>query len=129
MIEIRWDKETNEIELSGTPQEFQHIRQSILHLIRENETQISLSTASNFDPAPYSGCLTFLIICKSEGPTRISISTDRLEVTGNHKNLEAFADWFDFEDDLSDYHCHFDYYPGTDWISPDSLPIVISVRS
>jgi hypothetical protein len=129
MIEIRWHEETNEIDLGGTPQDLQYIRQSILSLIQTNEAQVDISAAVDFDPAPYSNRLSFLMIRKSKGATKVAIVTDRLEVEGDPKKLEVFADWFDFEADASHYHCHFEYYPGDTWIDPDSLPLIISVLS
>jgi hypothetical protein len=129
MIEIRWDEETNEIEMTGTPQELQLICRSILHLTQTNETQITIPTAIDFDPAPYSSCLNSITICKSEDLIKVAIKTDRLEIHGSPKNLEIFADWFNCEDDTAHYHCHFEYYPGNDLIHPDSLPLVISARS
>jgi hypothetical protein len=130
MIEIRWSEETNEIEVGGTPQDLQYVRQSILHLIHQtDETQIIISAAIDFDPSPYSSRLSFLVIDKSENLIRVQLAADCLDVRGNPKNLEVFADWFDFESNMSQYHCHFDYYPGNDLISPDSLPLVISVKS
>jgi glycerate kinase len=129
MIEIRWHKETNEIDLGGTPQDLQYVRQSILSLIQADETQISISVAADFNPALYSGRLSSLIIRKSKGATKVSIVTNQLEIEGNSEKLEAFADWFDFEADVSHYHYHFEYYPGDTWVDPDSLPLVISVRS
>ena len=130
MIEIRWSKETNEIELGGTLQDLQYIRQSILHLIHQTDrTQIIISTAIDFDPSPYSSRLSFLVIDKSENFIRVQIAADYLEVRGNPKKLEVFADWFDFESNLSQDHRHFEYYPGNELISPDSLPCVISVQS
>jgi hypothetical protein len=130
MIEIRWSEETNEIELGGTPQDLQYVRQSILHLVHQtDETQITISAAIDFDPSPYSSRLSCLVIDKSENFIRVQIAANCLEVRGNHQNLEVFADWFDFESNMSQYHCHFEYYSGNEWISPDSLPLVISVQS
>jgi len=129
MIDIRWHKETNEIDLEGTSQDLQFIRQSILNLIQADETQIIISAADDFDPAPYSDCLSFLVIRKSKGSTKVAVVTNRLEIEGDSERLEAFAGWFDFEADVSHYHCHFEYYPGDTWVDPDSLPLVISVRS
>jgi hypothetical protein len=128
MIEIRWNEKTSEIDLGGTPEDLQYIRQSILRLIRTGEVQISISANLDFEPAPYSSRLSFLIIRKSVGFTKVIIATDHLEVKGNPDNLATFAEWFDFEDSVSNYHCHFDYYEGNEWIAPDSLPLVISVR-
>jgi hypothetical protein len=129
MIEIRWDKETNEIEMAGTLQDLQHVCRSILHLTQTNETQITIPAAINFDPAPYSNCLNFIAISKNEDLIKVAVAIDRLEIHGSPKNLEVFADWFNCEDDAAHYHCHFEYYPGNDLIHPDSLPLVISVRS
>jgi hypothetical protein len=129
MIEIRWSKETNEIDLEGTPEDLQYVRQSILHLLQTDEAQAVIPAAIDFDSAPYSGRLSSLVIQNSEGSTRVSVVVDCLEVQGNSKHLESFADWFNFEANQSHYHCHFEYYPDNEWIHPDSLPLVISVRS
>ncbi|MCY7286385.1 MAG: hypothetical protein LH679_23805 [Cyanobacteria bacterium CAN_BIN43] len=99
-------------------------------MIQADETQVDVSAAVDFDPAPYSSRLSFLIIRKSKRSTKVAIVTDRLDVEGEPEKLEVFADWFDFEADAShyQYHCHFEYYPGDRWIDPASLPLVISVR-
>jgi hypothetical protein len=127
VIKIRWNKETNEIELGETPEDLQYVRQSILHLLQTNMVQAVISADIDFDPAPYSDILSSLVIQKSEGSTKVAIVADYLEVKGNPKCLESFADWFDFEANQSNYHCHFEYYPDNEWIHPDSLPLVISV--
>jgi hypothetical protein len=129
MIEIRQDEETNEIEMTGTPQELQLICHSVLHLAQTNEVQITIPTAIDFDPAPYSSCLNFATIYKSEDLIKVTINLDHLEIHGSPKNLEIFAGWFNCEDETAHYHCHFEYYPGNDLIHPDSLPLVISARS
>jgi hypothetical protein len=115
--------------MNGTPRELQLICRSILHLTQTNANQITIPAAIDFEPAPYSSCLNSITICKSEDLIKVAIKIDRLEIQGSPKNLEIFADWFNCEDDTSHYHCHFEYYPGNDLIHPDSLPLVISVRS
>jgi hypothetical protein len=129
MVEIRWDKETNEIETTGTQQELQLICRSIIHLTQTNVNQITIPAAIDFDPTPYSSRLNFITICKSENLIKVAIEVDHLKIHGSPKNLQIFADWFNCEDDTSHYHCHFEYYPGNDLIHPDSLPLVISARS
>ncbi len=74
-------------------------------------------------------CLNFIAISKNEDLIKVAIMIDHLEIKGSPKNLEVFADWFNCEDDAAHYHCHFEYYPRNDLIHPDSLPLVISVRS
>jgi hypothetical protein len=129
MIEIRWDEETNEIEMAGTTQELQLVCHSILHLAQTNEAQITIPAAIDFDPAPYSSCLNSTTICKSEDLIKVAIDIDHLKIHGSPKNLEIFADWFNCKDDTAHYHCHFEYHLGNDLIHPDSLPLVISARS
>jgi hypothetical protein len=92
MIEIRWSKETNEIDLEGTPEDLQYVRQSILHLLQTDEAQAVIPAAIDFDSAPYSGRLSSLVIQNSEGSTRVAVVVDYLEVQGNSKHLESFAD-------------------------------------
>ena len=98
-------------------------------MFQADEAQIIISAAVDFDPAPYSDCLSSLIIRKSKGSTKVAVVTNLLEIEGDSERLEAFAGWFDFEANVSHYHCHFEYYSGDTWIDPDSLPLVISVRS
>jgi hypothetical protein len=129
MIEIRWDEETDEIEIAGTTQELQHVYRSILHLAQTNGNQITIPAAIDFDPAPYSSCLNSITIRKSEDLIKVLIAIDHLKMHGSPKNLEIFAGWFNCEDDTAHYHCHFEYYPGNDLVHPDSLPLVISARS
>jgi hypothetical protein len=129
MIEIRWSNETNEIELGGTLEDLQYVRQSILRLLQINEVQAVVPAAIDFNPAPYSDKLSSLMIRKSKGSTLVTIVANYLEVKGNSNHLGSFADWFNFEANQSHYHCHFEYYPGNEWIHPDSLPLTISARS
>jgi hypothetical protein len=129
MIEIRWSNATNEIELGGTLEDLQYVRQSILRLLQIDEVQAVVPVAIDFNPAPYSDKLSSLVIRKSEGSTLVTIVANYLEVKGNSNHLESFADWFNFEANQSHYHCHFEYYPGNEWIHPDSLPLIISARS
>jgi hypothetical protein len=129
MIKIRWSQKTNEIDLEGTSQDLQYIRQSILDLIQADEPQVIISGTTNFDPTPYSNHLTSLVIRKSKESTKVKVVTNQLEIEGDSERLGAFASWFDFEADVSHYHCHFEYYPGNTWVDPDSLPLVISVQA
>lgn len=129
MIEIRWNEKTNEINLGGTLQNLRYVRQSILHLIETDEIQVNISANVNFDPAPYSSLLSFLTIRKGVGSIRVTIATDCLEIEGDIAKLAVFAEWVNFEDSAFNYHCHLDYYEGNEWIAPDSLSLVISVRS
>lgn len=128
MIEIRWSEKINEIELRGTLQDLQNVRQSILDLLQTDEVQINISANVNVEPAPYSSRLSFITIRKGIGSTKVTVATEHLEVAGNPDCLAKFAEWFDFEGSESNCHCHFDYYEGNEWIAPDSLPLVISVR-
>lgn len=113
--------------MRGTLQALQCVRQSIIRLLQTSEMHISISANVDFDPAPYSSCLSFLNIRKSVGSTRVAIATDSLELEGDPDCLARFAECLNFEDSLFNSHCHFDYYEGSRWIAPESLPLVISV--
>jgi hypothetical protein len=130
MLEIRYSA-PYDLEISATVGEWQMVRREILDLIQSDAIQNSIEADSAIDPAPYHSALSKLIIMKGQGPVRISLK-DEIEilVEGSTDCLEGFASFFEFESDAEKgTHSHFDYYEGNNWIAPDSIPLVIRVKS
>jgi hypothetical protein len=129
MIEIRYAA-PNEVDISGTADELQSVRQAILDLAQSDASQITIDADSVIDPTSYKSALSKLIIRKAECPTKVSLKNEReIQVEGTADCLEAFASFFDFNsDDRKGAHSHYEYYEGNRWIAPDSMPLVISVR-
>lgn len=121
---------SEEIELSGSPKELRDVRQLILNLIQDRERVTCVVETATVNPFPYNLCLSSLRICKSNGFIRVSIFESCLQIEGELDKLEAFAEWFNFDDEtLSGYHCHFEYLGSDDLTDVNSNSLVISIKS
>lgn len=128
MLEIRFS-EPNELELSGTVDELQTVRNATLELAQTTASEITFDCDASINPKPYNLALSKLIIRKSQLPTNVSLENDELCVEGSPQSLKAFASFLDFDaNSNSGRHSHFEYYEGNQWISPNSTPLVISVK-
>ena len=129
MIEIRYSP-PNELDISGTADELQTVRREILNLIESNLEQISFAADLSVAPSPYESALVKLVVVKGECPTKISLTDEKeIQVEGTADCLEGFASFFDFKPDVGKgAHSHFEYYDGNEWVAPDSIPLVISVK-
>ena len=125
MIKIRATED--ELELSGSPAELQHVRAMILALTRGTESESIVSADSDCDPKPYDVPLSELRLVRDVGPTRVSVVGRALRVSGADENLEKFSSWFDFDEEVeTGAHNHFDYFPGNTTVAPDSRSLVVS---
>jgi hypothetical protein len=129
MIEIRYSA-PYDLDISGTVDELQLVRREILDLIQSDASQIAFDADNAIDPAPYNSALIKLIIRKGQSPTKVSLTNEKdIQVEGSPDCLEAFASFFDFELSVrKGAHSHHEYYEGNEWIAPDSIPLVISVK-
>jgi hypothetical protein len=129
MIEIRYSA-PNEVDISGTVDELQFVRREILNLTQSDASQIIIDADSDIDPAPYKSVLSKLIILKTDCSTKVSLKDEKeIQVEGSPDCLAGLASFFDFNlDDGKGAHSHYEYYEGNQWIAPDSMPLVISVK-
>ena len=129
MLEIRYS-EPNELEISGSAGELQSVRRKILELVDSEKSQISFNADVSIDPEPYDSALSKLVIVKGHFSASVSLRGGAdVYVEGSVDCLEGFASFLDFDaEDQSGTHSHFEYFEGNDWISSDSVPLVISVK-
>lgn len=129
MLEIRYSAPYS-LDFSGTVDELQMVRREVLDLIASDSTRISFQANDAIEPAPYNSALSKLVIVKGQCPTRVSLEQEtEIHVEGLPYCLEAFASFFDFKTDyVKGAHSHYEYYEGNEWIAPDSIPLVISVK-
>jgi hypothetical protein len=127
MIQIRFSD--RELEISGSPQELRQVSQSILDLIHDRARLMVQIDAETIAPIPYAFCLSQLSIVKTAGLIKLSVAANILQIEGAPERLEAFAKWFDFDDNThSCYHRHFDHFDNTERVDPGSISLVIAVR-
>lgn len=126
MIRIRYS-EGEGCDISGTPSELRAIKNLICHAITNNDSfTVEAETMAN--PWPYQRLLHSLALKVIPGPVCARVIGDVLEVRGSAEFLEKFSSWFAFRDDTPvGHHGHYEYYEGNIYVSPDSIPLVISV--
>ncbi len=95
-----------------------------------DETEVIILADKNSNPAPYADALFNLIGRVTMGPTKISIFDKNVEVVGSQSSFENFTSFFNFHESTSvDSHYHHEYYEGNSYVHPQSVPLVVSVRS
>jgi hypothetical protein len=128
MIEIRATESDRNV--SGSPDDLQSVRAAIAHLVNTGESAVSICANGAANPKPYDFCIQELLIVTGNGPTRVQLrGTESLVVCGAIENIEKFGSWFDYPASAeSGAHGHYEFFEGNEYISSDSVPLVISVH-
>ena len=112
-------------DLSGTPAELRAVAAAVSSL----NSSVSFAADTSQPADPYPVALSALVVRVGSGPVCASVQGDVLGVTAAPEFLTPFASWFRFEEATAGgYHVHHEYFPGNEYISPKSVPLVISVR-
>ena len=112
-------------DLSGTPAELRAVAQALSSL--SGSVSFAADTSPPADPYPF--MLSTLEVRVGSGPVCASVRDDVLCVTAASEFLAPFASCFQLEETTpGGYHVHHEYFPGNDYISSVSIPLVISVR-
>jgi predicted metal-binding protein len=128
MIEICHSNQ-GDIDLSGTPQELQAIAESIRELLDSDLESVTIDAETGYDPAPYDANVPLLRIRKGTGPGRVSLVDEALLIEGSPESLAKFTSYLGFAPDAQpSHHTHYEYWTGADWISPESMPLIIGIR-
>jgi len=129
MIEIRYSS-PNALDISGTVTELRALCREILAIVQSTATCIAFDADSSINPDPYLCALSKLLIMKHTGRTKVSVVGEKeVHIAGEPNCLEALSSFFDSEGPLeTGVHSHHEYYEGNDWIDPDSIPLVVSVK-
>ncbi len=129
MLEIRYAKQ-NEVDISGKTDDLQRVRQTIIDLAEGDHCTVALFADSTIKPDPYDSVIQKMLFMKGEGPAKVSLLNEKtIKIEGQPDNLKRLASYFDFEPASAiGQHSHYEYYEGNEWIAPDSIPLVISVK-
>lgn len=130
MIEICYSK-NGEIDVSGYWKELEQLRQQVLTFTKSNLKEVFIETNENIIQSPWDFAAKGLKIVRCGDAVRISISKDNvLLIEGSDENLEGFASFLYFDKNASSgFHSHYEYYDGNKWIEPDSIPLIISLKT
>jgi hypothetical protein len=127
MIELRYSAPYS-LDVSGTVPELQNVRRAVLDVAKSG-VRVELNADCSIDPQPYETALSKLIVSASAHPTNVMVSSDAVYIEGAPNCLEALASFLDFNVGAKKGdHAHYEHYEGNDWIAPDAVPVVFSVR-
>jgi predicted metal-binding protein len=128
MIEICHSNQ-NDVDLSGTLEELRAIARSIQELLDSDSESVTLDAETKYDPAPYDANVPSLRIQKGSGPGKVSLTDEALLIEGSPENLLRFTSYLDFPPNAQpSNHTRYEHWTGADWISPDSMPLIIGIR-
>jgi hypothetical protein len=128
MIQVRYSP-PNELDIAGTVPELCDLRDAVLEAAKSTAAHIELKADSSTDPSPYDATLSRLVVETGTGPTEVSVTNGVIQIAGSPSCLETLASFLNFKPDAQKGdHAHYEYYEGNQWIAPDSVPLVFSVR-
>jgi hypothetical protein len=128
MLRIRFTQNEG-CDISGRPIELRGVSERISQLAAAGQGSHSFSGDISASPKPYDRFLMQLIVRVTCGPVCAIVKGDALIVEAGAEFLVPFASFFNFSDDVaSGYHHHHEYWEGNDYVSPNSVPLVISVQ-
>jgi hypothetical protein len=130
MPSLRCSDDPPELELSGTPAELRALGGEIASFAESQESSRAIALTVLADTTPYNRSPATLNVTRTEGPTRVSLLPDGVQVAGSAGNLQLLAKWFAiFEDDTPEgYHVHYDGLAGNEYVAEDSIELIIIVE-
>lgn len=132
MIEIYFFSNTNqnispEIDLSGNEEDFTGLNLKLKDFLESESQQIKFEVDTKANPFPYEKMLGNLTVRKADHPVLVSvIDENELKIEGSIDCLDIFVSNIEYVS--GGYHIHYEYYEGNEWISPDSLPLIITSK-
>lgn len=129
MLEIRFSK-GEDIELSGMLAELEDLSEALKDLAEGRTSELRVDADRTIDPAPWESIGQAAIIRRVGDSVRISMDGEsRLIIEGSGENLDRFASFLNFDEDApSGSHSHFEYEDGNEFIEPESIPLIVSVK-
>jgi hypothetical protein len=129
MLEIRYSG-AQEVDLAGSRIELEELRNALLGLINGELSELRFEADRTIDPTPWDSVGQALDIQRGGDAVRVSIAHDStMVIEASDENLNNFASFLYFDETAeSGSHSHFEFYEGNDCVTPDSIPLVISVK-
>ncbi|MDB5344081.1 MAG: hypothetical protein JWP89_2458 [Schlesneria sp.] len=131
MIRISYsDKPFHELNLEGSNLELSQLQSDIDRFCGAAEPSIEFAADSDFDPHPYTHRLSRLRLSKSIDKLLVAVQHDCLMISGRPDLLELFATNLPYDAQHTStvpYHVHFQHLGCEDYISEQSLDIILSL--
>lgn len=128
MLEIRYSED--EVELAASKREFEGLRTALSDFISGDLREMQLQADTTITSEPWNCVARELKILRRGGGVRVSVGDgSTLVVEGSDQNLDNFASFLFFDTTAeSGEHSHFEFHDGNNYITPDSIPLIIRVQ-
>jgi hypothetical protein len=128
-VRISW--EPNGVDVSGSLAELAEVARQVKNAAVTAALAAELPADATGSAAPYVRYLNSVRIIAGRGPVCITEHPGGiLNITGGPKELGALASFFVFEADATPgAHSHYEYFPGNEYVAPESLPLVVSLET
>ncbi|MCJ8330843.1 MAG: hypothetical protein HRT89_06360 [Lentisphaeria bacterium] len=129
MMKILMTKD--EVEISGDLQSLNIVGRIISDFLLESDCECTVYADQVADPSPYTMSAQQLIVTKSDGPAKITISEpDTLCLSGSVDNIERFLSFMEFDGQTPNgTHNHFDGLAGDGFVAEDSVETVLTLMN
>ena len=132
MIEIRYSAKRDKInamaEISGSWKDFEILRQSILNFLESDKETVYFVADKKIEGWDF--VLEGLEIKQKGKSVKVSVAENKiLKIKGSKENLEIFVAWFESDENTPrDYHSHYEYFEGNEYVDSESMPLIIRVK-
>jgi hypothetical protein len=118
------------VRIDGTAGELEALRREIVRLAGDGTGSIVVPGQAGFDPAPYESVIAKAVLTVGPGAARVEVHDGvRMTLTASPDNLLRFASHLDVPEDAQHgWHAHYQYFEGTEYIAPESEPVLIALR-
>ncbi|MCA9063524.1 MAG: hypothetical protein KDA96_10710 [Planctomycetaceae bacterium] len=130
MLRIRYSS-GDDVDIEGSAHDLLTIRQAVEELVKTGHESVTVSTAVDFDPAPYERTLRHLQLRISDRNIAL-VTDDCLIVSGNVDFLESFARDLPWDAKQPEsgvqYHVHLDRLSYGPEVDESSIGMILSLR-
>jgi hypothetical protein len=127
MLCIRYSKREG-CDISASPLELRAVAEVISRLASSGSGSHTFTGDISVSALPYDQLLHQLTVSVTAGPVCAAVDGDTLRISGGSEFLTPLASFFDFADETpAGSHNHHEYFEGSNYVSPNSTPLVIGV--
>ena len=115
------------VRLDGTAGELEALRQELLALADAGKGSLAVGGEAGFDPAPWESVIPKAVVSVGRGASLVEVRDGvELGITASPDNLRRLAALLDVPEDAQHgWHTHYKYFEGTEYILPESEPLLI----
>jgi hypothetical protein len=109
----------HDLELAASEHELQQLARALAHGRNEE-----FRSEPHCSPEPYERVLEAIQVRVTSGPAEVRIHESTLWLSGSASNLDRLSSFFSSV--APHEHAHFEWFPGNEFVSESSVPLVIA---